>query len=86
MHEKYIENVTLKKLIHSFLPLFSHHLSLASVIIYASRQSSYKPVKWAVARSLSFFLPRLSQPSLAGIGGEGVLMGEGRSERERLTG
>ena len=70
----------------SFSPLSSHHLCLASVIIYASCLPSYKPVKRAVAGSFELFLPRLSQSSLTGIGREGILMGEERSERERLTG
>ena len=34
---------------------------------------------------MSFFLPRLSQSSLTGIGREGVLMGEERSEREKVN-
>lgn len=36
-------------------PLVRYHLSLVSVIIYASCQPSYKPIKRAVAGSLSFF-------------------------------
>ena len=56
----------------SFSPLSSHHLSLVSAIIYASCQPSYKPVKRAVAGRLNFFLPRLSPPSLARIGGQPI--------------
>lgn len=63
----------------SFSPLSSHHLSLVSVIIYASCLPSYKPVKRAVAARLSFFLPKLSQPSLAGIGRERISDGRGAS-------
>ena len=61
----------------SFMLLFSHYLSLVSVIIYASCQPSYKPVKRAVAGRLNFFSAKAQPAIFSSIGRERILMEEG---------